>query len=161
MSEMTPKELAEACAKQLWESDSASAKLGMKIERVAPDEAVLTMTVSDAMTNGHGITHGGYIFTLADSAFAFACNSQNQSTVAQHCTITFIKPGALGDRLTACARQVSQQGRSGIYDVTVSREDGTVIAEFRGHSRSLGKPVLPDNKIGKTDEGSDTSEGQP
>ena len=142
MNKMTPQELAEACAEKLWKSDSASAKLGMKIERVAPGEAVLTMTLSDAMTNGHGITHGGYMFTLADSAFAFACNSQNQSTVAQHCAITFIKPGALGDRLTAHARQISQSGRSGIYDVTLTREDGTVIAEFRGHSRRLGKPVL-------------------
>ena len=94
------------------------------------------------MINGHGIAHGGYIFTLADSAFAFACNSQNQSSVAQHCSITFLKPGELGDRLIAHARQISQQGRSGIYDITVSRGDGTVVAEFRGHSRSLGRPVL-------------------
>ena len=143
---MTPQELAEACAAYLWANDSASAKLGMKIEHIAPGEAVLTMKVKDTMTNGHGITHGGFMFTLADSAFAFACNSQNQSTVAQHCAITFLKPGALGDKLTAHARQISQQGRSGIYDVSVAREDGTVIAEFRGHSRSLGKPVLPEDK---------------
>ena len=142
MSEMTPQELAEACAKKLWDSDSASQRLGKKIERIAPGEAVLSMKVSEAMINGHGIAHGGYVFTLADSAFAFACNSQNQSSVAQHCSITFLKPGELGDRLTAHARQISQQGRSGIYDITVSRDDGTVVAEFRGHSRSLGRPVL-------------------
>ena len=157
MSEMTPQELAEACAKKLWESDSASQRLGKKIEWVAPGEAVLSMTVTEDMINGHRIAHGGFIFTLADSAFAFACNSQNQSTVAQHCAITFIKPGHLGDHLTAHARQVSQAGRSGIYDITISREDGEVIAEFRGHSRSLGRPVLPEDEIGKKDEGSDTS----
>lgn len=93
------------------------------------------MTVETHHTNGHDICHGGYIFTLADSAFAFACNSYNQIVVAQHNSITFIAPGALGDRLTAVAREVARFGRSGIYDVRVENQDGKVIAEFRGSSR--------------------------
>lgn len=142
-AEMSPQELAEACARAMWNDDSASQRLGMTLDTIAPGQATLTMTLSGAMTNGHGMAHGGYIFTLADSAFAFACNSYNEVTVAQHCAITYIAPGALGDRLTASAREVSRKGRSGIYDVRVTRADGTVIAEFRGNSRSLGRPLLP------------------
>lgn len=139
---MSPQELAEACAKVMWNDDNASQRLGMKLEHIAPGEATVSMTLTDAMTNGHGNAHGGYLFTLADSAFAFACNTYNQITVAQHCSITFIAPGALGDRLTASAREVSRRGRSGIYDIRVSREDGTVIAEFRGHSRTINGTLL-------------------
>ncbi|MAM11520.1 MAG: phenylacetic acid degradation protein PaaD [Rhizobiaceae bacterium] len=139
---MGPQELAEACAKVMWNDDNASQRLGMRIEHIAPGEATLSMTLTDAMTNGHGNAHGGYLFTLADSAFAFACNTYNQVTVAQHCSITYIAPGALGDRLTASAREVSCKGRSGIYDIRVSREDGTVIAEFRGHSRTINGTLL-------------------
>ena len=140
---MDPQTLAEASAAALWQDDQTTQKLGMTLERIAPGEAVMTMTVTDQMTNGHGTAHGGYLFTLADSAFAFACNSYGQVTVAQHCSVTYIAPGALGDRLTAHARELSRQGRSGIYDVTITREDGTVIAEFRGHSRSINRSFLP------------------
>ncbi|RJE82349.1 hydroxyphenylacetyl-CoA thioesterase PaaI [Paracoccus onubensis] len=141
---MTPQELAEACARQMWSDDRASQQLGMKLTHIAPGEASIQMTLTERMTNGHGNAHGGFLFTLADSAFAFACNSYNQMTVAQHCSITYIAPGTLGDRLTATAREVSRKGRSGIYDIRVIREDGTVIAEFRGHSRSFNKALLPD-----------------
>nr|WP_321525243.1 hydroxyphenylacetyl-CoA thioesterase PaaI [uncultured Cohaesibacter sp.] len=138
----TPQELAEACARAMWEGDSASRDLAMKLEHVAPGEAVLSMTVTRSMTNGHGNAHGGYLFTLADSAFAFACNTYNQITVAQNCAITFLAPGTLGDRLTATARERSRSGRSGLYDVQVTREDGKVIAEFRGHSRTVKGTLL-------------------
>lgn len=141
-TEMTAQELAEACARIMWEDDNASQALGMKLVRIAPGEADMRMTVTKAMTNGHGNMHGGYLFTLADSAFAFACNTYNQVTVAQHCAITYVKPGALGDVLTARAREVSREGRSGIYDISLTREDGTVIAEFRGHSRTINRTFL-------------------
>ena len=114
----------------------------MAIERVAPGEAVLTMRVSERMVNGHKLCHGGFIFTLADSAFAFACNSYDQRTVAQHCAVTFIAPVRLGDVLTAQAVEVSRAGRSGIYDVRVARQTGEVVAEFRGHSRTIKGSIL-------------------
>lgn len=136
-------ELARACAEQMWADDSASKGLGMQLVSVEPGRSVLTMTVTDKMVNGHKICHGGFIFTLADSAFAFACNTYNQRAVAQHCAVTFIAPGKLGDRLTARATEQQRFGRSGIYDITVTREDGAVIAEFRGHSRTIEGTLLP------------------
>jgi acyl-CoA thioesterase len=133
---------AEACAAAMWAEDQASQALGMVLERVAPGEAVLSMTIRDDMTNGHGMCHGGYIFTLADSAFAFACNTYDQRTVAQHCSVTYLRPGRRGDRLTARAVERSRTGRSGIYDVTVSGSSGEVVAEFRGHSRTISGSLL-------------------
>jgi acyl-CoA thioesterase len=121
----------------MWAQDRASRALGMAIAQIGPGSATLTMTVTEAMVNGHGLCHGGYIFTLADSAFAFACNSHNQRAVAQNCTITYVAPGRLDDSLTATCREVSRTGRSGIYDVTVTRQDGEAIAEFRGLSRTV------------------------
>ena len=132
--------IAKRSADAMWAGDRASQGLGMEVLDVGPGTATLAMNVSDAMVNGHDTAHGGYIFTLADSAFAFACNSHGEATVAAHCSITFIRPGRRGDRLIAKAREVSRSGRSGIYDVQVSAED-EIIAEFRGHSRSLGKPI--------------------
>ena len=134
---MSAEHLARAAADAMWAQDEASRALGMAITEIAPGAATLTMTVTDKMVNGHGLCHGGYIFTLADSAFAFACNSHNQRAVAQNCTITYVEPGRLGDLLTARCREVSRSGRSGIYDVTVTREGGEVIAEFRGLSRTV------------------------
>lgn len=136
-SDMTPQTLAEACARAMWDNDSASQRLGMVLDHVAPGEATLSLTITDRMTNGFGMCHGGYIFTLADSAFAFACNSYNQRVVAQHCAVSFLNPVGLGTRLQAHAREVSRRGRSGIYDVRVSDDAGTVVAEFRGHSRVI------------------------
>ena len=135
--------LAQACAEAMWQDDSASQHLGMRIEHVAAGTAQLTMTVRDYMTNGHGTCHGGYIFTLADSAFAFACNGYNRRTVAQHCSITFLSPVMEGERLTARATEVSRIGRSGLYDIRVTRESGAVVAEFRGHSRTVEGTHLP------------------
>lgn len=143
VADMTPQELAEASAKALWNDDSASQRLGMEMDHLAPGEATLSMQVTEAMSNGHGTCHGGYIFTLADSAFAFACNGYNQRTVGQHASITYLAPGRLGDRLTATAREVSRQGRSGVYDVRVTNQDGVHVAEFRGLSRTVKGTHLP------------------
>ena len=139
---MTPNELAKACADAMWVDDHASQHLGMTLEHVAAGEATIAMTVTKAMTNGHGTCHGGYMFTLADSAFAFSCNTYNQRTVAQHVSITYIAPAFEGDRLTATAREVSRKGRGGIYDVRVTNQNGETIAEFRGHSRTVKGTLL-------------------
>jgi acyl-CoA thioesterase len=137
-------EIARLSAAAMWAEDKASRGLGMKIEKVGPGLAVLSMSVSGEMVNGHGFCHGGYIFTLADSAFAFACNSHSQRHVAQQCHITYVAPGRLGMRLIAEARERQRGERSGIYDVTVRSEAGEVIAEFRGNSRSIpGALVAP------------------
>lgn len=142
-ADLTPQGIAEASARAMWNDDSASQRLGMTLDHIAPGEARLSMTLTEAMSNGHGTCHGGYIFTLADSAFAFACNSYNQVAVAQHCSITYLIPGRIGDRLTAAAREVSRRGRSGIYDVRITNQDGEHVAEFRGHSRTVAGTHLP------------------
>ncbi len=134
---MNAQALAEACAAAMWAEDRASAGLGMAIARVAPGEADLTMTVEARMVNGHGICHGGFIFALADSAFAFACNSFNRRAVAQSNTITYLRPAKLHDVLTARAVQTASVGRSGITDVTVTDQEGRPVAVFRGLSRSI------------------------
>lgn len=134
---MTPDERAKRSADAMWVGDNASKWFGMSIDEVSEGRAVLSLTVEKQHCNGHAICHGGVTFSLADSAFAFACNSRNQVTVAQHNSINFIAPGHLGDRLTALAEERSLSGRSGIYDVTVTNQDGRVIAEFRGLSRAI------------------------
>ena len=139
---LSPDDLARACADAMWKEDDASKGLGMEIVGIKPGVAILTMTIRPHMVNGHGIAHGGFIFTLADSAFAFACNSHNDRTVAAQCHISFIRPGKLGDRRVATAREISRTGRSGIYDVRVSVDD-TAIAELRGHSRTVGGQWVP------------------
>jgi acyl-CoA thioesterase len=140
---LSPDDLARACADAMWKEDNASSGLGMKIVEIGPGSAKLTMTVRPDMVNGQRIVHGGFIFTLADSAFAFACNSHNQRALAAQGNITFIRPGKLGDRLVATAREVSRSGRSGIYDVQVKVGED-VIAEFRGHSRVVPGTWLPE-----------------
>jgi acyl-CoA thioesterase len=137
-------DLARACADAMWKDDDASSGLGMEIVSVKAGEATLAMTIQPHMVNGQRIAHGGFIFTLADSAFAFACNSHNHRAVAAHCQISFIRPGKLGDRLVAVAREISRSGRSGIYDVCISAND-QVIAEFRGHSRTIAGTWLPEH----------------
>ncbi|ASY65720.1 Phenylacetic acid degradation protein PaaD, thioesterase (plasmid) [Sinorhizobium sojae CCBAU 05684] len=134
---LTADELARACARAMWDDDQASQRLGMTIDHVEPGAATLSMTITPEMTNGHGTCHGGFIFALADSAFAFACNSYNQRTVARHCSVTFIAPALGNDRLTAAASEVSRIGRDGIYDVRISNQRGEHVAEFRGHSRTV------------------------
>ncbi|HEX9322023.1 MAG TPA: hydroxyphenylacetyl-CoA thioesterase PaaI [Xanthobacteraceae bacterium] len=135
--------IARACADAMWADDVASRALGMELIAVEPGHAVLAMNVTEKMVNGHDLCHGGYIFTLADSAFAFACNTYNQRTVAQHCAITFVATAQRGDRLVARATERMRAGRSGIYDVTVTREEGFVIAEFRGNSRVVEGEIVP------------------
>jgi acyl-CoA thioesterase len=144
---LSPDDLARACADAMWKEDDASSGLGMEIVEIGPGRATLTMKVQSHMVNGQRIAHGGFIFTLADSAFAFACNSHNEKAVAAQGDITFIKPGKLGDLLVATAREISRNGRSGIYDVQVKVGD-EVIAEFRGHSRTIGGTWLPPNETG-------------
>jgi acyl-CoA thioesterase len=134
---MTPQALAEACAQAMWADDHASIGLGMRLLRVAPGEADIAMAIEQRMVNGHGICHGGFIFALADSAFAFACNSFNRRAVAQSNTITYLRPAKLGDTLTARAVQTASAGRSGITDVTVTDQDGRQVAVFRGLSRVI------------------------
>ena len=139
---LSPQEIARACADAMWAEDDASKGLGMEIVEIGPGFATLALNVRPDMVNGQRICHGGFIFTLADSAFAFACNSHNERVVAAQGQITFIKPGKLGDRLVATAREVTRGGRSGIYDVRVTAGE-IVIAEFRGHSRVIPGTWLP------------------
>lgn len=134
---MTPQHRAEQSAAAMWANDAASKWLGMRLDRVGPGTATLSFEVKDHHLNGHYICHGGYIFTLADSAFAFACNSYNELTVAQENQITFLSPGKGGERLTAVATETAKTGRSGVYDVTVTGADGRTVAVFRGLSRTI------------------------
>ncbi len=143
MTPTDPQTLAEASARAMMENDRATRGLGISLDAIGPGTATMTMTVRADMTNGHDTCHGGFIFTLADSAFAFACNSYNQRVVASHAAITFLAPARAGDRLTATAREVVREGRNGIYDIRVTDAAGAVVAEFRGHSRTIGGSILP------------------
>ncbi|TNF22117.1 MAG: hydroxyphenylacetyl-CoA thioesterase PaaI [Rhodobacteraceae bacterium] len=134
---MTPQDRATRAAQALWADDGASQWIGMRLVSVGEGTAVLSLVVEKHHCNGHGICHGGITFSLADSAFAFACNSRNQSTVAQSNMITYTAPARLGDALTATAREVALTGRSGIYDVRVCNQAGETVAEMRGLSRSI------------------------
>jgi len=133
-SELTPQQLAEACAESMFSRDQASQQLGMKIISVAPGRAVLTMTVDNRMVQGHGACHGGYLFTLADSAFAFSCNTYDKATVASGCTIEYVNPAKEGDLLTATAQELSRGNRTGVYDITITNQNQQVVAYFRGKS---------------------------
>ena len=121
----------------MWAADAASQSLGIKLASTARGEAKGTMTVRPDMVNGHGIAHGGFIFTLADSAFALACNSTGDTAVAAHCQISFLEPARLGDTLTAVANEHYKRGRQALSDVVVTNQDRVVIAHFRGQSHSL------------------------
>ncbi len=133
---LSAQEVASRSAEAMWASDRASRWLGMLLLEVAPGRAVLQMPLREEMVNGHGIGHGGLTFTLADSAFAFACNSYNRSTVAAGCEIRFLAPTRLGDVLVAEAVERSREGRDGVYDVTV-RVGEQVVAELVGRSREI------------------------
>jgi acyl-CoA thioesterase len=137
-------ERARRSAEVMLSSDEASRALGIELLDVGPGRARMRMRVAETMVNGHGIAHGGLVFALADSAFAVACNSHGTVTVASGADVTFVAPGRLGDVLLADAVERTLVGRSGHTDVTVTREDdGSVIAMFRGRSRSLGRPIEP------------------
>jgi acyl-CoA thioesterase len=131
-----PDEVARRSAEAMWAGDRASQGLGMELVDVGPGRASLRMTVREDMVNGHAIGHGGFTFALADSAFAFACNSYNRSTVAAACEVRFLAPTRLGDELLAEAVERSREGRDGVYDVVV-RVGGTVVAEFVGRSKEI------------------------
>ena len=134
--------LAGRVAAAMFERDRASQALGMRIVRVGPGFAELTMTVRDDMLNGHAICHGGFVFTLADSTFAFACNSYNDNTVAQGASIDFLAPAHGGDTLTAVGRECRRAGRTGLYDIEVHNQRGEPIALFRGRSYRIKGTVI-------------------
>jgi len=140
---LTPEETARRSAEAMLAGDQASLAAGVELVDVGPGRATATMAVRDDMVNGHDIAHGGYVFLLADTAFAVACNSYGQNTVAAGCDITFIAPVHAGDLLTAEAAERHRADRSGIYDVSVRRADGTVIAELRGRSRTIAGTLVP------------------
>lgn len=131
---MTPEQLAQACGEVLYSNDNAAEAFGMMVTVCTPGRAVIDMPVRKDMTNGHAICHGGIIFTLADTAFAYACNNTNRNTVASGCNIDFLAPAYEGDILTATAHERSYSGRTGVYDVEVVNQDDTLIALFRGKS---------------------------
>ncbi len=144
LSAAAAQDLAERVAAQMYARDRASQMMGMKVARIARGHAELVMTVRADMLNGHATCHGGFIFTLADSAFAFACNSGNQTTVASGCTIDFIAPACDGDVLTAVANERSANGRTGVYDIDVHNQRGEKIALFRCKSYRIKGHVIAD-----------------
>jgi acyl-CoA thioesterase len=148
----SPQRLAEAVARTMFGNDPASRLLGMEVVSVGPGQAHMRMTVQKNMLNGHAVCHGGFIFTLADSAFAFACNSQNLSALAAGARIDFLAPGREGDVLDAHASAVSQGKRSGVYDIHVHNQDGKLIALFRGNSSRVGGQVVAREVIAREEE---------
>jgi acyl-CoA thioesterase len=138
---VTPEETARRSAEAMWADDRASQALGMSLDAVGPGTATLSMTLRDDMVNGHAIGHGGLTFTLADSAFAFACNSYNRVTVAAAAEIRFRRPTRLGDRLVATATERERHDRDGVYDVLVTVGD-EVVAVFTGRSKEIGGTLV-------------------
>jgi acyl-CoA thioesterase len=134
--------LAELAGKMMYERDPASQALGMALDAIRPGYARMSMAIREAMLNGHGSCHGGYIFMLADSAFAFACNSHNFNTVGAGCTIDYLSPGRAGDVLTAEAVEQTLSGKTGVYDVVVSNQEGRKVALFRGKSHRVSGTVV-------------------
>ncbi|MEM9750820.1 MAG: hydroxyphenylacetyl-CoA thioesterase PaaI [Pseudomonadota bacterium] len=139
-------EKARAIAEHMHAREGTSPAWGLKIEKVWEGGARVSMRLKDEMLNGYRNAHGGMIFALADTAFAYACNSRNQMTVAQQASISFLSPGAPGEKLTAEAREEGTAGRSGVYVVKVTGEDDRVVAMFQGLSRSLGRAVIEDDE---------------
>ncbi len=130
-------------AAAMYAEDRAAQALGIRIEEVAPQQARVTMTVREDMLNSHGICHGGILFALADTAFAYACNSENESTLALSCSISFASAARLGEVLTAVGTATVRQGRTGVYDVRVSADDGRTVAVFRGQSYRITGETVP------------------
>jgi acyl-CoA thioesterase len=137
-----PQALAELAGKTMYERDAASQALGMTLDAIRPGYARMRMRVREDMLNGHGTCHGGYIFMLADSAFAFACNSHNFNTVGAGCTIDYLAPGRAGDVLVAEAVEQALAGKTGVYDVVVTDQDGRRVALFRGKSHRVAGHVV-------------------
>lgn len=149
---MGPDEIAKAAGAAMYAGDLASQRLGIEITEIGPGRATAAMRVTETMINGHDVAHGGYVFLLADTAFAFACNSYGDNTLAAGAEISFIAPARFGDELVAEAVERVRYGRSGLYDVTVRRSPGgEVVAEFRGRSRTVAGSLLdPPNDNGET-----------
>ena len=144
---MTPDQIAARVGEVMFANDVASKDtMGMALVSVAPGHAVMRMTVQPLHLNGHQICHGGFIFTLADSTFAFACNSHNRNTVAAGCSIEFLKPAHAGDVLTCEGTEQMLQGRHGIYDMKVSNQRGETVAMFRGKSAQIPGTVFPEEE---------------
>ncbi|WP_338767074.1 hydroxyphenylacetyl-CoA thioesterase PaaI [Massilia sp. METH4] len=139
---LDPQALAEAAGAAMFERDPASQGLGMTLDEIRPGYARMSMRVREDMLNGHRTCHGGFIFALADSAFAFACNSHNHNTVGAGCTIDYLAPGRHGDLLTAEAVERALAGKTGIYDVDVVNQEGRLIATFRGKSHRVAGTVV-------------------
>jgi acyl-CoA thioesterase len=135
--------LAEQVAAAMIQRDHVATALGMALICVSPGRATITMRVRQEMVNGHDLCHGGMIFTLADTAFAYACNSYNQVAVAASASIEFLRPGRLGDLLSADATEVVRTGRGGVYDVVVTNQNGDQLALFRGKAAQIGGVVAP------------------
>lgn len=145
-SEMNPQQLAEASSAAMHENDYAAQGLDIQIEETRPGYARLSMKVRKDMLNGHAICHGGFIFTLSDTAFAHACNSYNKVTVASGCSIEFVAPGFLDDTLTAVAEERQRKGRTGVYDITVFNQNNEELALFRGKSYQIKGTLLPEDE---------------
>ncbi|MGW7773784.1 hydroxyphenylacetyl-CoA thioesterase PaaI [Pseudomonas machongensis] len=138
----TPEALARACADAMYARDRATLGMGIELLEAGPGSAAVRMTVRADMIQGHGTCHGGFLFALADSAFAFACNSHDEATVALGCSIDYVAPALLGDQLTATAHELVRKGRTGLYDVRLENQRGELVALFHGKSYKLRGSVL-------------------
>ncbi|RJF56001.1 hydroxyphenylacetyl-CoA thioesterase PaaI [Serratia inhibens] len=142
MNADTPHALAQRCAERMFQQDACAQAMGMQVDEVDAGFARVSMTVGPQMLNGHQTCHGGQLFSLADTAFAYACNSQGLAAVASGCSIDFIRPALAGDRLTASA-EVRHQGKTtGLYDVEIVNQGGKTVAWFRGRAHRLGHRIL-------------------
>ena len=149
----SPQDVAEATREAMWQGDRASKMLGMKVLAIGPGSATLEMVVRDDMLNGHDLCHGGLVSTLADSAFAYACNAYNETTVASGFDINLIAAARAGDVLTAMASEIAKSGRTGVYDIAVTNQRGETVAAFRGRSYTMkGKPMIEGLPVGKQGE---------
>ncbi len=149
---LTPDEVAKAVSETMYRKDNVAQHLGIALKAISPGEAVMTMRVTDEMLNGHNICHGGYIFTLADTAFAYACNGYNQSTVAQGAQIDYLRAVAPDSLLTASAVEISRSKRTGVYDITVTDQDNHTVAVFRGKSHTVKGQNIPGLNENKEEE---------
>lgn len=140
-----PRVLAQKCAEAMLPRDRATRSLDIKLVSMDAGRAIMTMEVQDYMLNGYALCHGGYIFALADDAFAYATNSQNQAAVASSCSIDFLRPAYLGETLTARAEMLHQTARTGLYDVVVTNAGGDIIARLRGRSTRINQTVITDD----------------
>lgn len=144
---LTPEQLATECSRVMHITDYAAQMMGIEIIQTSVGKAELRMTVRKDMLNGHGSCHGGMMFTLADTAFAHACNSTNKVTVASGCTIDFIAPAFEGDTLIALAEERTRSGRTGIYDINLTKPDGTLVAIFRGRSYQIKGQIVAEDAV--------------